>query len=149
MAEDTEIFFLALLDCMKRTRYCHSVMGLTTAMHADLLLTVKSKSGSTSESGIASAVCSLVGSVDVRHGAAFNASSLPVGSCFTCPAKSGSGKGVNGRFFFRERFSRVRRKSRSSTRDDATLYWSLKELGDLSARECKRGRRACPVGVDS
>lgn len=123
LAEDTEVFFLALLE-------------------------LKSKSGSTSESAIASAVWSMAGSVweDVRPGAAFNACSLPVGSCFTCPAKSGSGKGVKGRSFFRLRFSGVRWKSRSTTCDDATLYWLAKELGDLSPRECKCRRRACATG---
>ena len=92
----------------------------------------------------------MAGSVweNVKQGAAFNACSLPVGSCTTCPATSGSGKGVKGRSFLRgERFPGIRWKLRSSTRDDAILYWFVKELGDLSARECECRRRACPDGV--
>jgi hypothetical protein len=102
---------------------------------------------------MASAVSSLTGSVweAVRQGAAFNACSLPVGSCLTFPAKSGVGKGVKGRSFFRRaRFPRVRWKIRSSARDDAIMYWAAKELGDLFAGECECAcrRLACPAGVD-
>ena len=88
---------------------------------------------------------------DVRQGVAFNACSLPVGSCLTCPANSGVTKGVKGRSFFRSaRFPGVRWKPRSSARDDAIMYWLVNELGDLFAGECECDcrRRSCPVGVD-
>ena len=90
MAEDTDVFFLALSDYRKQSKpnQHQFQIGIGQSQYSSLRLTSKSRSGPASGSGTTSVLWSKVKSWHgrVKLVTAFDASSLPVKSCRICPA---------------------------------------------------------------